>query len=307
MLQLRGLIAATFTPMHDDGSLDLGRVPQMVDALVRDGVSALYVVGSTGEGPSLTSQERREAATAFVNASAGRIPVVVQVGHNSLAEAAELAAHAEQIGADAISATPPSYFPLEKLDDLIACMRQVAEAGPTLPFYYYHIPMRTGVEVDLSEFLRRGDEISNLRGIKFTSPRVDQLQLASDVAGERYELLFGFDEMLLSALAIGIEGAVGSTYNFAAPLYRKLIEAARAGDVTEAARCQSRAVAMIDVINRYGGFAAQKAIMGLIGLPSGTPRLPQSSINPVQIETLRRELVAIGFFEWGRDSAREGS
>ncbi len=307
MLQLRGLIAATFTPMHDDGSLDLGRVPPMVDALVRDGVSALYVVGSTGEGPSLTSQERREVATAFVQASGGRVPVVVQVGHNSLAEAAELAAHAAQIGADAISATPPSYFPLTHLDDLIACMRQVAEAAPTLPFYYYHIPMRTGVEVDLAEFLRRGDEIPTLRGIKFTSPRVDQLQLAADVAGERYELLFGFDEMLLSALAIGIQGAVGSTYNFAAPLYRKLIEAALRGDVAEAARCQSRAVAMIDVINRCGGFAAQKAVMGLIGLPSGAPRLPMNSINPVQIEHLRRELVAIGFFEWGRESVREGS
>lgn len=307
MLQLRGLIAATFTPMHDDGSLALEHVPSIVDALVRDGVAALYVVGSTGEGPSLTSNERRQVAAAFVTAAAKRVPVVVQVGHNSVADAAELAAHAADIGADAISATPPSYFRPASLDDLIACMRQVADAASNLPFYYYHIPMRTGVEVDLGELLRRGDELPSLRGIKFTSPRVDQLQSAADVAGERYEMLFGFDEMLLAALSIGIKGAVGSTYNFAAPLYRQLIDAVNRRDLAEAAMCQSRAVAMIEVINRCGGFAAQKAIMGMLNRPCGSPRLPQSSMTSAEVEHLRRQLDAIGFFEWGRGPVPEGS
>ncbi len=113
--------------------------------------------------------------------------------------------------------------------------------------------------------------------------------------------------MLLSALTIGINGAVGSTYNFAAPLYRRLIDAADRGDLAEAAKCQSRAVAMIDVINRCGGFAAQKAIMDLIGMPCGPPRLPQSSMTAAEIEQLRRELDAIGFFGWGRASVREGT
>lgn len=301
MLQLRGLIAATFTPMHDDGSLALEQVPPMVDALLRDGISALYVVGSTGEGPSLTSAERRDVSAAFVEAAAGRVPVVVQVGHNSLADSAELAAHSAAIGADAISATPPSYFRPATLDELIACMRQIADAAPELPFYYYHIPIRTGVEVDLVAFLRRGNEIPSLRGVKFTSPRVDQLQLAAETAGERYELLFGFDEMLLSAVAIGIKGAVGSTYNFAAPLYRRLWNAVDRGDLADAARCQSRSVAMIDVINRCGGFAAQKAIMSLLDMSCGRPRLPQSAMSDSQTERLRRELEAIGFFDWGRN------
>ena len=115
MLKLEGLIAATFTPMNSDGSLALSRVAPMVDRLISDGVSGLYVCGSTGEGPSLSTQERFEVAASFVSASRGRVPVVVQVGHNSLAEAATLAAHAERIGAQAISATPPSYFPLTKL------------------------------------------------------------------------------------------------------------------------------------------------------------------------------------------------
>ncbi|MBA3313202.1 MAG: dihydrodipicolinate synthase family protein [Planctomycetaceae bacterium] len=301
MFHLRGLIAATFTAMHDDGSLDLDRVSPMVERLLADGVAGLYVVGSTGEGPSLTSNERRDVAAAFVKAAAGRVPVIVQVGHNSLADAAELAAHAAEIGADAISATPPSYFRPESLDDLIGCIRRITEAAPRLPFYYYHIPMRTGVEVDLVEFLRRGHELPSLHGVKFTSPRVDQLQAAMRFAGERYDLLFGFDEMLLSAAAIGVKGAVGSTYNFAAPLYRRLLDAAGRGDLKTAARCQQRSVEMINVIVRQGGFAGQKAIMGLLGMPCGPPRLPLRSMPASASDSLRDELTEIGFFDWARD------
>ncbi len=300
MLHLQGLIAATFTPMKEDGSLDLDGIPPKVEHLLSDGIAGLYVVGSTGEGPSLTSEERRQVAHAFVKAAAGRVPVIVQVGHNSVAEAAELAAHAARIGADAISATPPSYFPLASIDDVIACMRQITHAASGMPFYYYHIPMRTGVDIEIAEFLRRGDEIPSLCGVKFTSPRVDQLQEAMRIAGDRYELLFGFDEMLLSAVSIGVKGAVGSTYNFAAPMYLKLLDAVRRGDLANAALWQQRSVEMINVIMRHGGFAPQKALMRHLGIPCGPPRLPLRPMNAQRDEALKNELTEIGFFEWAR-------
>ena len=107
-MRLRGLIAAGFTPLHADGSLDLDRIGPMVEQLLDDGVEGIYAVGSTGEGVSLTTAERREVAAAYVSAVGGRCPVVIQVGHNSLAEARGLAAHARRIGATAISATPPT-------------------------------------------------------------------------------------------------------------------------------------------------------------------------------------------------------
>lgn len=91
---LTGLVAATFTPLSADGSLDLDRIPAVVDHLERDGVSALYVLGSTGEGVSLTTQERMAVAKAYTEAARGRLPVVVQVGYNSLADARAL----EEIG-----------------------------------------------------------------------------------------------------------------------------------------------------------------------------------------------------------------
>ena len=306
MLRLQGLIAATFTPMTSDAAIDLARIGPMVDRLFEQGVAGLYVVGSTGEGPSLTSAERRNLATVLVQAAAGRLPVVVQVGHNSLAEAASLAAHAAEIGADAVSATPPSYFRPDSLDDLIACLRQITDAAPELPFYYYHFPARTGVSVDVNALLQRGEELPSLRGVKFTSPRIDEFQSALATAGDRYELLFGFDEMLLAATAVGARGAVGSTYNFAAPLYRRLLAAVERGDFAEAARLQGRSVELVRVFSRRGGLAAQKAIMGLIGNDCGPPRLPLRSISNEEIARLHDDLQAIGFFD-GDDFSNFGS
>lgn len=296
MPSLEGLIAATFTPMNSDGSLALARVAPMVDRLISDGVAGLYVCGSTGEGPSLSTQERMEVAASFVDASRGRVPVVVQVGHNALTEAATLAAHAERIGAQAISATPPSYFPLTTIDDLVASLQIIAAAAPSLPFYYYHIPVRTGVEVDIVELLKQADDVPTLRGIKFTSSRVDEFQAALHAGDGRFELLFGSDEMLLSALAVGARGAVGSTYNFAAPLYRKMIAAVKGGDLLEARRLQARSVELVRVIHRWGGLAPQKSMMDFIGCDCGPTRRPLSSLTPPQIEQLRTELRELGFF-----------
>ena len=103
-----GLIAAVFTPMCEDGSLNLTQVRPIVEHLIRTQVNGMFVCGTTGEGPSLSSEERRATAAAYVKAAAGKLPVMVQVGHNSLAESRALASDAQAIGAEAISATPPT-------------------------------------------------------------------------------------------------------------------------------------------------------------------------------------------------------
>jgi N-acetylneuraminate lyase len=297
---ITGLVPATFTPMHEDGSLNLAPVGPMVDRLVAQGVSALFVCGSTGESASLTSAERQATLEAFVTAAAGRLPVIAHVGHTSLTAARGLASHAQQVGAAAIAALPPFYVKPASVGVLVKCMAEIAAAAPNLPFYYYHIPGLTGVALDMVEFLRQGAEaIPTLAGIKYSAPSLYEFQACVDCAGGRFNMLFGVDEMLLSGLAAGAHGAVGSTYNFVAPLYQAIIRAFEAGDMAGAQRWQLLSAQMVlKVIGSYRPLPGLKAMMDFAGPSCGPARLPQVALAPSEIAALRDDMAELGVLEW---------
>jgi N-acetylneuraminate lyase len=302
---IAGLVPAVFTPMHPDGSLNLAQVSPVVDQLITDGASALYVCGGTGEGLSLTTDERIQVADAYIDAAAGRIPVIVQVGHNSLVQAQGLAEHAQGAGADAISAVPPSFYKIDSLDVLLESLAMILRGAPDLPFYYYHIPRLTNFNLDVVEFLSKSvTRMPGLRGVKYSNFTIFEMQACVEFDDGRFNILFGSDEMLLSGLIGGAQGAVGSTYNFSTPLYRRIIDAYEHGDIDAARRWQSLSVEMVRRINRFEfpshNFAALKAMMAVIGLDCGPTRLPQVSLEAEKIKSLKVEMEAIGFFEWGR-------
>jgi N-acetylneuraminate lyase len=298
---ITGLVAATYTPFDAAGRLDLDAVPPLVEHLLADGVAGLFVCGSTGEGMSLTSRERQDVTAAFVVAAAGRVPVVAHVGHNSLADARDLAAHAAEIGIDAISATTPSYFKPGDVGLLVDCVAEIAGAAPDVPFYYYHIPVLTGVDFDMVTLLERAAErVPNLAGLKYTCPRLHEFQACGALDGGRFDVLWGTDEMLLGGLATGARGAVGSTFNVAAPLYNRLIAAFDAGDLDTARALQLHAVTMIRTVARYPFHPAMKHVLRFLGVETGACRLPLPDLTERQVRSLRDDLEEVGYFEWGR-------
>ena len=297
--RITGLVAATFTPMNPDGSINTDPIPSVVDHLEKTGVSGIYVNGSTGEGPSLTIAERQTLAEAFVESARGRLTTMVQVGTNSTRESRALAAHAAEIGADAVSSTPPSYFKPADAESLVKCVTEIAGGAPDLPYYYYHIPTMTGVTVDMEAFLRCADDrIPNLAGIKFCSSVMHEMRRCMTLDGGRFELLNAWDEMLLSGLAMGIKGAVGSTFNFAAPLYLKMIAAFERGDMDEARLWQDRALEMLNRVFGTCGRAGLKAMMSVVGIDCGPQRSPIANTTPEKLADLKQQLTEIGFFDW---------
>ncbi len=301
METIQGLIAATFTPLDENGRLDLDKIPQAVDQLIDEKIQGLYVCGGTGEGVSLTSDERKATAEAFIDAANGRIPVIIQVGHNSLLEAQALAAHAKTAGADAISAMPPTYFKPQTAEAALNCLATITAGAPDLPFIYYHIPSKTGLTFDMVSFLELAEErLPSLTAVKFTDARIDLLQACMGVENGRYDFYFGWDEMLLTGLNAGAIGAIGTTYNFAAPLYQRIYEAQQRGDLKTATQNQQLAVQMVRTIHQYGGIPAHKSLMSILDLYGPTCRMPNQTLTQTAIDQLKDDLKNIGFFEWGR-------
>ncbi len=297
---LSGLTAATHTPFYADGSLNLAVVAQQAAHLLADQVSTVFIGGSTGESHSLSLTERQALSQRWSEVARGTaLRVVVHVGSNCLSDAKTLAAQAQQLGAVAISALAPSYFKPRSLDVLIAFAADIAAAAPQTPFYFYDIPVMTNVNFSMPDFLAQAqDRIPTLAGIKFTNPDLMAFQLCLRADSGKWDVLFGCDEFLLAALALGAKGAVGSSYNFGAPIYHRLIAAFERGDLGTAREEQFRSVRLLQLVASYGYMGAAKAVMEMLGVPVGPARLPHNNLTNEQTAELRSKLESMGFFEW---------
>lgn len=297
-----GLAAATPAPFKPDGSLNLAVVEQQAEHLLGNRITIAFINGSTGECQSLALDERLKLAERWFEVTRGTpLKVSVHVGSNCLGDSRMMAAQAEKLGAVSISAFAPSYFKPANLDVLVAWCAEIAASAPNTPFYFYDIPLFTHVTLPMSEFVEKAVErLPTLAGLKFTNSDLMAYQLCLHAVGGRLDVPYGFDECLLAALALGARGAVGSTYNFAAPIYQRLMKAFVAGDLATAREAQFRSVRFIHLLARYGFIGAAKATMAMAGVDVGPPRLPNVTLTPEQSRSLGNELESMGFFDWIR-------
>ena len=299
-IKLTGLIVAPHTPFAADGALNLAIVEKQAAHFLCNGIATVFIGGSTGESQSLSLEERRQLAQRWAAVVRGTpLRLVIHVGSNCLGDARLLAAQAAQLGAQAIAAFAPSYFKPRNVETLIACCAEIAAAAPAMPFYYYDIPALTGVSLPMADFLMRGAErIPTLAGLKFTNGDLMAYQFCLRAAGGVFDVPYGYDEFMLGALALGARGAVGSGFNFAGPVYQRLLAAFQRGDLTAARVEQFRGVQLIQLLASYGYMGAAKAVMGMLGVDVGPARLPNENLTPEQVVKLRAELEKLGFFEW---------
>ncbi|HRP58237.1 dihydrodipicolinate synthase family protein [Agriterribacter sp.] len=295
---LKGLIAAPFTPMHKDGSLNTVLIPRYYEMLKANGVTGAFICGSTGEGVSMTMQEKKAAAEAWGAVTKGDhdFKVMLFLGGTSIAECKELALHAKQTGLYAISFTAPFYFKPANAAMLAKACAEVAGAVPDMPFYYYHIPVLTGVNIAMYDLLQEADgKIPNFAGIKYTHEDFMDFLSCMRFQNGKYDMLWGRDENMLSALVLGTKGAVGSTFNYAAPLYYELIDAFNSNDLEKAGALQQQSIDMIRLLGKYGGIATGKAYMKLIGVDCGGFRLPVKNMSDEQFELFRKDVEQLNF------------
>ena len=298
--RLHGLVVAAHTPFQADGSLQLGAVETQAAHFLRQNATIIFAGGTTGECHSLSVEERLALARRWTEVARGTpLRIVIHVGSNSLTDARTLAAQAQELGATAIAAFAPSYFKPRNLDALIACCADIAGAAPELPFYFYDIPSMTGVSLPMTDFIAQAPaRIPTLAGLKFTNPDLMTYQFLLRAEGGAWDVPFGVDEHFLGGLVVGARGAVGSGYNFAAPIYQRLMKAFAAGDIDAAREEQFRGAQLVTLLSGVGYMSAAKAVMEMLGVPVGPARLPHAPLSAEQKQDLRRRLETMGFFEW---------
>lgn len=266
---LAGIFSALLTPFAADGGLDLAVVPAMVDAQLAQGIAGFYVGGSTGEAFLQSTEERAAFLAAVAKATAGRARLIAHIGAVATRDSLALGRVAADAGYDAISAIPPFYYDFSR-DELMAHYRTLGAELP-LPLIVYNFGGRVG-RLTGADLLRLLDD-PHVIGIKHTS---QDLYLLERFKRHRPEAVIynGFDEMCLAGLAMGADGAIGTTYNFMGALFVDLAAAFAAGRLAEARALQVTANRVIDVLVDVGVLPGSKHIVKLQGLDIGTCREP---------------------------------
>lgn len=300
MEKITGLVDAPFTPMRENGDIDLSPIPTYAAMLARSGLVGVFINGSSGEGYMLTPGERKALAEAWMAAVPEGFKVIVHVGSCCLRESEDLARHARDIGAWGIGSMAPPFPRIGRIEELAGYCGAIASAAPDLPFYYYHIPAFNGAYLPMTDLLAAVDgRIPNFAGIKYTYESLYEYNQCRLYGGGKYDMLHGQDETLLPSLAQGgARGGISGTANYNGRELVGILRAWEEGDLATAREKQDFCQAVINVIcNFRGNIVAGKRIMKFLGLDLGPNRLPFRNMTDEEEALMHEQLTRTGFFD----------
>ena len=227
------------TPLQGRDELDCDGLERLIERILDGGVSGLFVLGTTGEGPSLSYRLRRELIERSCRQVKGRVPVLVGITDTSFVESINLARHAAEAGADALVLAPPYYLP-EGQPELLEYLEHLVAELP-LPLFLYNTPSLTKVPFEV-ETIRRAMDVPRIIGLKDSSGDMTFFHRTIGLLKHRPEwsLLVGPEELLTDAIFAGGHGGVCGGANLFPRLYVRLAEAALAGDVARARQLHSQ-------------------------------------------------------------------
>lgn len=283
-----GVIPALLTCFDENQAFDEKRQRQLVRFLLSRKVDGLYLTGSTGETFLMDGPERQRVVEVVSDEVGGKIPLIVHVGDIGTKKSIELAKHAYQAGAAAISSVPPFYWKFSS-DEIVRYYAELSESVP-LPMIVYNVAL--AATVDFST-IKKLATLPQVEGIKYTASTHHEILRIKEEIGSSFKVYSGSDEMALSGLSYGSDGLIGSFYNVIPELFTSLHAAFGRGDWEEARRLQTHADAIIFTVLKYPMHASMKRMLSWIGLDAGYARSPFSSLTSAEEAALKVELAAV--------------
>jgi N-acetylneuraminate lyase len=292
-----GIHSAIFSVYDEQMNVKKETVAKMVEGQLEAGVLGFYVGGNTGECTVLPAKTRKQMLEAVVEVNKGRGKIMAHIGAGHFDEVMDLLEHANTQKIDAIASLPPSLSSFYNHKDTIEYYKALAKASK-VPVYAYVTPV-TMQHSELYSFAKELSEIDNIAGLKITIPDYFKFALVNEIDGGRLNNLNGPDEMLLSSLAIGADGAIGTTYNIVPKLAVKIYDSFKKGDLKTALEYQNKLNHFIQTMFGFvngRGLGYWKACLSLLGYDMGYTVFPSSQVTKEDLEILKEKLTEINFF-----------
>ena len=295
---LSGIIPPLISPLKDRDTLDVAGLERLIEHLISGGVSGLFVLGTTGEGPSLSYRLRRELIERASKVAAGRVPVLVGITDTSFTESVNLAKFSAEVGATHVVLAPPYYFPaappemLEYVQDLVAEM--------PLPLFLYNMPGLTKVSFEI-DLVRRALDMPGVCGVKDSSCDMIYFHRLIEVAKQRpdWSVLVGPEELTAEAVLLGGHGGINGGANLHPMLYVAMYQAAAAQDLQRTRELHAQVMQLAGSIYTVGRHKSAiikgiKCGLSLLGICEDHMAEPFHRFRDAERQIIRERLTTLG-------------
>lgn len=288
--EFKGVFPALVTPLTASEKLNTRALKSLIEYEIKEGAEGFYIGGATGEGLLLDIPERKklcEKSIEYIGADKAKI---VHITDMNFRNTLKLAKHAQECGADAISSIAPTYFKYDE-NEIYEYYKAIAESVDIPLIIYY--TAAAGVNISLDLFTRLF-KIDNITGVKWTSSNYYEMISLRDKFPEA-NIFNGPDEMLISGLAAGADGGIGSTYNIIFPLINEIYQSFQSGNIEQAREAQKKADKIIRAILKHSVIPVVKAVLEERGFEVGNASFPMVKYTEAQRKQILKDLTKAGF------------
>lgn len=285
---LSGIGVALITPFQPDKSVDYGGLARLVDYQIDNGVDFLVVLGTTGETPTLSEEEKNEICRVVVKQNAGRVPLVLGLGGNNTAALVQRLHNDDLTGFSAILSVVP-YYNKPSQSGLYAHYAALAEASP-LPIILYNVPGRTGVNMEASTTLRLARDFKNIIGIKEASGNIEQITNIIQNKPEGFEVISGDDGITFTLMQHGASGVISVVGNAFPQEFGTMVHHCRRNDFEKARPIHAQFTELLSLLFIDGNPAGVKCTLHARGFCHNVLRLPLVAASAETEEKIHRHV-----------------
>jgi 4-hydroxy-tetrahydrodipicolinate synthase len=272
----RGAATALITPLTQEG-IDFDTFGRLIDWQIDQGINALVIAGTTGEGSTLSDEEHRAAIAFAVERANHRVPIIAGTGSNDTAYAVDLTRHACQLGADAMLVVTP-YYNKATQKGLIRMYETIADAS-TKPLILYNVPSRTGVNIEPATYAALADH-PNIAAIKEANGNIAKIVETASLVGDKLDIYSGNDDQIVPILAMGGSGIISVLSNVMPAQTVEICTRFWQGDIAGSAALQCQLMPLIKALFSETNPIPVKAAMHAMGFGENYLRLPLTTMEP---------------------------